>query len=209
MKIIHLGLISYPKIESIMQNIVDSVQSNKEDSDFILLLAEHEDVYTAGSGSQVKSEGVEVCKSKRGGQDTYHGRGQLMAYCIANLKKIHAKPDIKMFVNQLEDSVIDALSNFGIKAQASELGHGVWVPRKGSSNAISKIASIGIRVSRWVTSYGIGLNVNTDLCKFNKIVACGIEDCHFANVVDYNKNANMENVSKALCKSIKKVFTLK
>ena len=132
-----------------------------------LVLVEHPHVFTVGKGSggevPATVEGVPVFKIERGGQWTYHGPGQLVAYPILDLNA--RQRDIHAFLRNIEETIILALAKFGI---AGERGGqtGVWVGRK-------KIASIGAAVRNWVTFHGVALNVNTDLSYFQMITPCG------------------------------------
>ena len=141
----------------------------------VLLLNEHEHVYTIGkagddnhllaSEEELRRGGVEVFHIDRGGDITYHGPGQLVGYPIIDLNTYGA--DIHRYLRNLEEVLISALRDFGIEGQREEGMTGVWV--KGE-----KIAALGVKVSRWITMHGFALNVNTDLTKFGRIIPCGI-----------------------------------
>ncbi|MGB2869907.1 MAG: lipoyl(octanoyl) transferase LipB [Bacteroidota bacterium] len=141
----------------------------------LLLYTEHEHVYTIGksgddnhllaSERELSNDGTEVFHIDRGGDITYHGPGQIVAYPIIDLNNYF--PDIHRYLRSLEETIIVALAEFGIEAGREEGMTGVWV--KGE-----KIAAIGVKVSRWVTMHGFALNVNTDLAKFERIIPCGI-----------------------------------
>jgi len=143
-----------------------------------LLLLEHPSVITIGrngnrqhllsSADTLKKLGIEVCETDRGGDVTYHGPGQLVGYPILNLSGI--RKDVVWYVRTLEEALIRAALDFGVRAQRREGLTGVWVNR-------AKIAAIGIHISRWVTSHGFALNLGTDLSYFRHIVPCGITDC--------------------------------
>jgi lipoyl(octanoyl) transferase len=141
----------------------------------MLLLNEHEHVYTIGksgddnhllaSDEELRQNGVDVFHIDRGGDITYHGPGQIVGYPILDLTSYGA--DIHKYLRSLEGVLIGALKDFGIAAEREEGMTGVWV--KGS-----KIAALGVKVSRWITMHGFALNVNTDLSKFGRIIPCGI-----------------------------------
>ena len=143
--------------------------------DDLLLFTEHEHVYTIGKGGdqdhllaseqELKAGGVDVFRIDRGGDITYHGPGQIVAYPIIDLNRYF--PDIHRFLRCLEEVIILALAEFDIEADREEGLTGVWV--KGE-----KIAALGVRVSKWITMHGFALNVNTDLTKFDRIIPCGI-----------------------------------
>ena len=141
----------------------------------VMLYTEHERVYTIGksgddnhllaSEQELSKDGTEVFHIDRGGDITYHGPGQIVAYPIIDLNNF--VPDIHRYLRSLEQTIIVALAEFGIEAGREEGMTGVWV--KGE-----KIAAIGVKVSRWVTMHGFALNVNTDLARFDRIIPCGI-----------------------------------
>ena len=142
-----------------------------------LLLLEHPPVITLGvkarsdrsnvlaSDDALRARGIEIFESGRGGDVTYHGPGQLVGYPILDLKPDRC--DVHRYVRDLEDVLIRTVAAFGITASRAERLTGVWV---GSE----KIAAIGVRISRWITSHGFALNVDTDLSHFDLIVPCGI-----------------------------------
>jgi lipoyl(octanoyl) transferase len=135
------------------------------------------------SEAQLAAAGVEVAETDRGGDITYHGPGQLVAYPIVDLNVLGLK--LHGYMRFLEQVVIDTLARFGIRGQRDESATGVWVPTSGngedglsgvggSAPAPSKICAMGVRVSRWVTMHGLALNVTTNLEHFNLIVPCGL-----------------------------------
>jgi len=142
-----------------------------------LLLLEHPHVFTLGRGAdanniladphQLQSNSVEVHETGRGGDVTYHGPGQLVGYPIINLKPDRC--DVHRYVRDLEEVLIRTIADFGIEGGRIEGLTGVWVGNE-------KIAAIGVRIARWITSHGFALNVNTDLKFFQMIVPCGITD---------------------------------
>jgi lipoate-protein ligase B len=142
-----------------------------------LLLLEHNHVITYGKNSDVsnllvdtlglKKLGIELIHTDRGGDITYHGPGQLIVYPIINLRNYQTS--IKWYIHKLEQVIISSLKDFGIDSERLDKYPGVWVNNR-------KIASIGVRISRWITSHGIALNVNTDLEYFKLIAPCGIKD---------------------------------
>ena len=141
-------------------------------------LVEHPALYTAGTSAKPE-ELIEtrfpVFESGRGGQMTYHGPGQRVAYVMLDLKR--RGPDVRRFVASLEEWIIRTLATFNVRGERREDRIGVWVqrPEKGDSYE-DKIAAIGIRVTRWVTLHGMALNVEPDLSHFSGIVACGVSE---------------------------------
>ena len=145
-----------------------------------LLLVEHDPVITVsrrpGAGAHVlaseallASRGVALAQTDRGGDVTYHGPGQLVAYPILDLKRL--KLGIHEHVRLMEDSVIDTLARFGVQGHRDDDATGVWVEQGGTS---AKICAIGVRVRRWVTMHGLAINVRPDLSHFDLIVPCGL-----------------------------------
>ena len=142
-----------------------------------LLLLEHPHVFTLGRGAdanniladqdQLQTNSVEVHETGRGGDVTYHGPGQLVGYPIINLKPDRC--DVHRYVRDLEEVLIRTIADYGIEGGRIEGLTGVWVGNE-------KIAAIGVRIARWITSHGFALNVNTDLKFFQMIVPCGITD---------------------------------
>src|SRR3954452_11383538 len=140
-------------------------------------LLEHPPLYTAGTSAHdedlAQPQRFPVFRSGRGGQFTYHGPGQRVAYVMLDLNR--RTPDLRRYVAALEAWLIATLSEFNIRGERREDRVGVWVrrPDKGET-AEDKIAAIGIRVRRWVTFHGISLNVEPDLAHFSGIVPCGV-----------------------------------
>lgn len=181
-----------------------------------LLFCEHPHVYTLGkSGKQqhllltedrLKEVNATYYKINRGGDITYHGPGQLVAYPIFDLES-YFFTDIHKYMRLLEEAVILTLDEFGIKAGRVEGLTGVWID--GASSNARKICAMGVKSSRWVTMHGIGFNINTDLNYFNYIVPCGIED---KSVTSLEKELNhpiaMGVVKKKLKNHISALFNV-
>ena len=161
----------------------------------VLLLLEHPPVYTRGRRSSAdelpmaaewyEAQGIQVCDTDRGGKATYHGPGQLVAYPIVSLKPY--EDDVHEYVRRLERVAISSLGDYGIVAGAIEGLTGVWVPPRADESDPTpgdsrKIGSIGVHVSRGVTTHGLAVNVNNDLQPFEWIVPCGIEGCQVTSV---------------------------
>ncbi|MDT0689427.1 lipoyl(octanoyl) transferase LipB [Salegentibacter sp. F188] len=147
-----------------------------------LLLVEHPHVYTLGksgdaanlliSEEELKHKNASFYKINRGGDITYHGPGQLVAYPILDLDNFFT--DIHKYLRLLEEAVIQTLKEYGLKAERSEGETGVWLDV--NTPFARKICAMGVRASRWVTMHGLALNVNSDLGYFDNIVPCGIQD---------------------------------
>ena len=168
MKYIDLGISEYSEAYRIQREFVDKVANGESDN--ILIITEHKSVITIGrKGSRdhiFRTEGIEVLNIDRGGDVTYHGPGQLIAYPIFKLEN-EAK-DIHNFLKFLEDVGINFLNRYGIRAQRNPGFRGIWVKD-------AKIGSIGIGVKKWVTYHGMAININPDLRPFSFIKPCGIE----------------------------------
>lgn len=149
-----------------------------------LLLLEHDPVYTLGrnaseddvvaDGRWLEQMGIEVVESDRGGQVTYHGPGQLVAYPILDLTP--DRRDVRRYVRDLGQAILDLLSDYGLTGQlGSSERIGVWVEGQ-------KIASIGVHLKRWVTTHGLAVNVSTDLSSFSGIVPCGLHQVSMTSI---------------------------
>ena len=177
MDVRRLGLIGYQEALDLQRELVE--QRKRGDIPDQLLLLEHPDVITLGvrtrsdrshvleSEAALSEMGVQLFETGRGGDVTYHGPGQLVGYPILNLKPDRC--DVHRYVRDLEAVLIQTVAAFGISAGRIEGLTGIWVGQE-------KIAAIGVRISRWVTSHGFALNVSTDLSRFGLIVPCGITD---------------------------------
>ena len=177
MDVTRLGLIDYQSALDLQASLVEQRKLGEIPDQ--LLLLEHPDVITLGvktrndrshvleSEDALAAKGVALFESGRGGDVTYHGPGQLVGYPIFDLKPDRC--DVHKYVRDLEEVLIRAVAEFGITAGRVPGLTGIWVDD-------SKLAAIGVRISRWVTSHGFALNVNTDLSRFGLIVPCGITD---------------------------------
>lgn len=170
-----LGLVPYDAGLGLQERAVDRLRSSSAPEQ--LLLLEHPNVFTLGRGAdssniladqqQLQSNSVEVHETGRGGDVTYHGPGQLVGYPIINLKPDRC--DVHRYVRDIEEVLIRTIAEFGVTGTRISGLTGVWVGNE-------KIAAIGVRIARWITSHGFALNVNTDLSYFKMIVPCGITD---------------------------------
>jgi lipoyl(octanoyl) transferase len=172
-----LGLVPYGDTLALQRALVEDRRAERIPD--TLLLVEHPHVLTLGvrgdggrshilaTADALASHGIEVHETGRGGDITYHGPGQLVGYPIIDLRPDRC--DVHRYVRDLEDVLIRTASDFGIAAERVDGLTGVWVGRE-------KLAAIGVRISRWITSHGFAVNVSTDLDYFNLIVPCGIAD---------------------------------
>ena len=172
-------------------------------------LVEHPALYTAGTSAKdedlLTPERFPVHRTGRGGQFTYHGPGQRVAYVMLDLKR--REPDLRRFVSALEAWLIGTLAAFNIRGERREERVGVWVrrPEKGEG-AEDKIAALGIRVRRWVSFHGISLNVEPELAHFDGIVPCGVSDQGVTSLVDLGLPVTMPEVDSALRAEFELIF---
>jgi lipoyl(octanoyl) transferase len=196
-----LGVVEYERAHALQRALLDA-RSRGEIPDTLLLL-EHPHVYTLGRGADEKfilatRLGVSIVRVSRGGQVTYHGPGQLVAYPIVKLEG--AARDVGRYLRDLERVMIEALGQFGIAAERREKLTGVWIgPRK--------IGSIGVGIRRWVTYHGLALSVNPDLSYFDSIVPCGIEGCEMTSIARMGRpEVTVAEFAKVLRASFVDVF---
>lgn len=170
----------------------------------LIWLLEHEDVYTAGISAKdddlLNAGSIPVFHTRRGGKFTYHGNGQLVCYIMCNLKKrAGTLPDVRCFVDCLEDIIINTLQTLGIKGEKRRDRIGVWVE---TNNGDEKIAAIGVKFSKGVTTHGFALNICPNLQKFNGIIPCGIANYGVCSVESLGVNVKIDDVKKEVLKNI-------
>ena len=166
-----------------------------------LILVEHDHVYTLGknaNSSNILNEVCEVIKTERGGDVTYHGPGQLVAYPIIDLKK--RQIGVKTYVQQIEQLISKTLEEYGLSTHVPRQETGVWVNDR-------KIASIGIHISKGVTMHGLAINVNTNLSYFDNIISCGIDGVKMTSLhKELGKKIPMNDIKKQLVNNFKQIF---
>lgn len=175
----------------------------------LVWLLEHPPLYTAGVSAKaadlLQPDRFPVFESGRGGQYTYHGPGQRVAYVMLDLT-VRGR-DVRAFVGALEAWVIDALAAFNVEGEPREGRVGVWVERKGPGwSREDKIAAIGVKLRRWVSFHGISLNVEPDLSHFDGIVPCGQTQHGVTSLVDLGLPVTMDEADAALKASFTRVF---
>lgn len=219
----NLGYRDYKEVwdyqEELFKSILDLKIKNRrgntdQETSNYLLLVEHPHVYTLGksgdlknllvSEEDLKKKNATFYKINRGGDITYHGPGQLVAYPILDLDNFFT--DIHKYLRFLEETVIRTLAEYGLKAERSEGETGVWLD-VGTPFA-RKICAMGVRASRWVTMHGLALNVNADLGYFDNIIPCGIEGKAVTslNVELGKKEVSLEEVQQKLLKYFAELF---
>jgi lipoyl(octanoyl) transferase len=197
------GLVPYPEALAAMEARVDAIAAGKADEQIWLL--EHPPIYTAGTSARDEDlidARFPVYRTGRGGQYTYHGPGQRVGYVMLNLK--HRKPDIRAYVHDLEQWLIDTLALFGVKGERREGRVGIWVTRSGGRE--DKIAALGVRIRHWVSFHGVALNVEPDLGHFSGIVPCGVRGHGVTSLADLGLAVSMADVDVALKQSFEKIF---
>jgi lipoyl(octanoyl) transferase len=202
--------VPYPDALAAMDERVAAIRAGRARE--LVWLLEHPSLYTAGTsareGDLVAPGRFPVFRSGRGGQFTYHGPGQRVAYVMLDLARRGA--DVRRYVCGLEDWLIAALARFTVKGERRSGRVGVWVDRardKGGGRE-DKIAAVGVRVRHWVTLHGVALNVDPDLGHFAGIVPCGIADARFGttSLADLGIHVQMAEVDAALKGAFAEVF---
>ena len=201
------GLVGYEDAVAAMEARVAAIAAG-EASELIWLL-EHPPLYTGGvsarDGDLLDATRFPVHRSGRGGQYTYHGPGQRVAYVMLDLNA--RGRDVRRLVRALEHWLIDSLATFGVEAGVRDGRVGVWVERKGAGcSREDKIAAIGVKVRKWVTFHGISLNVEPDLDHFGGIVPCGITEHGVTSLVDLGVLATMDEADAALKGAFLSIF---
>jgi lipoyl(octanoyl) transferase len=201
-----LGLIDYSEGLALQAGAVERLRT--EEAHEQLFLLEHPHVFTLGRGAdsahiladagRLSSLSIEVHETGRGGDVTYHGPGQLVGYPIINLKPDRC--DVHRYVRDIEEVLIRAVGDFGISGARIKGLTGVWVGDE-------KVAAIGVRIARWITSHGFALNVNTDLDYFKMIVPCGITDKGVTSIARLaGRPVGMGEVAESVSRHFAEVF---
>ena len=197
-KVQELGVVDYLSAWEMQKQIAEEVLTGKIEN--TLLLLQHPSVYTAGRRTQLSDRPLDntpVIDVDRGGKITWHGVGQLVGYPIINLKN---SADVVGFVRELENALIQVCGEFGITAQRYCERSGVWVRDEKSDR---KIAAIGLRVAKGVSTHGFALNVNPDLSAYLKIIPCGIPDAKVTSLsAELGEQITIEQVMPVLQKYI-------
>ena len=200
-----LGKLPYSEAYDLQLGIHRSVSQNNSNDDYLLLL-EHDGVITSGrsanknnllvSEEELNNRGIDFFETDRGGDITYHGEGQLIGYPIVRLSD---PKKILPFVRSLENVIIDTLNEFSIDSFTKEDDTGVWT-------SVGKIASIGIKVSKWTTYHGFSLNIFDNLEGFNLINPCGNESEQMSSIHQFNNQISFEDVSSVISKNFENIF---
>lgn len=198
------GLTPYPEALAAMETRVANIIAG--DAPELIWLLEHPPLYTAGTSAQendlIAPERFPVFQTGRGGQYTYHGPGQRVAYVMLDLRE--RGRDVAAFVRALEQWIIDTLATFDITAERRCGRVGVWVEHPDGRE--EKIAAIGVRLRRWVSFHGISINLNPDLSHFGGIVPCGISEHGVASFESLGKDVTLAALDKALQDNFTRIF---
>ena len=202
------GLIGYPEAVAAMEARVATIAAGEAAE--LVWLVEHPPLYTAGTSAKpehVIDASLPLHVTGRGGQVTYHGPGQRVAYVMLDLKR--RTPDVRRFVATLEQWIIATLAEFNVRGERREDRVGVWVrrPDKGAGRE-DKIAAAGIRIKRWVSLHGIALNVDCALAPFGGIVPCGVSEPRYGvtSLADLGITATMPEVDMVLRREFETLF---
>ena len=198
--------VAYDRALAFMEAKVGMIR-DKGDNDYVWLL-EHPPVYTSGTSADPKDllhPRFPVYAAGRGGQYTYHGPGQRVAYVMLDLQK--RTPDLKAYIHQLEELAIETLRTFEVEGERREGRIGIWIDmKKYGRKGESKIAAIGVRVKKWVAYHGIAINNNPDLGHYAGIVPCGLNEYGVTSLADLGIKVPMADMDKAIKVSWEKVF---
>jgi lipoyl(octanoyl) transferase len=194
--------VSYPEAVAKMEARAAAIAEGTAGE--LVWLLEHPPIYTAGTSARdadLLDARFPVYRTGRGGQFTYHGPGQRVGYVMLDLKR--RKPDVRAYVHDLEEWLIETLKQFHVKGERREGRVGIWVQR---AQREDKIAALGVRIKRWVSFHGVALNVAPDLNHFSGIVPCGVRAHGVTSLADLGIDVSMVEVDTVLKASFQKIF---
>lgn len=197
-------LVDYAEAVTRMERRVADIRAGVADE--LVWLVEHPPLYTAGTSASdedlIDKARFPVYRSGRGGQYTYHGPGQRVAYVMLDLNT--RGKDVRGFVDNLEQWIINTLAAFGVTGERRDDRVGVWVVREGGRE--DKVAAIGVRVRKWVTYHGISINLNPELAHYAGIIPCGIGEHGVTSLRDLGVEINMAELDRELHKKFTAIF---
>jgi len=207
--IIELPVLDYRLILGLQERLVQAKISG-EITENILIILEHKPVFTLGyrggldnlkiSSDYLKKSHIDLVETRRGGNITYHGPGQLIAYPIVSLDK--TKLNIPRLINLLEEVMLQTALDFGVKAKRSQKNPGIWLKEK-------KLGSVGISVRRWISSHGLALNINPDLTPFSWINPCGLQNITTTSIAQESEiSPEITSARKHLTKHLTELFEI-
>ena len=191
--------IEYNKAIKYLEARLDKIKEGKAKE--LIWILEHNDIYTAGSSykdDEILDKKIKLIKTNRGGKITWHGPGQIIFYFLIDLTK--RNKDIRNFLTVIESSIIKSLKEYNISTFSDRKNIGIWIKKR---NSIKKIASIGIRVKKWIAYHGFSLNINNDIEKYKKIIPCGIKNKGVTNL-RLVKDLNYKYLKKKIVKNLLK-----
>ena len=200
--------VAYPQAVAAMEARAADIAAGRAAE--LVWLLEHPPLYTAGTSGRnedLLDPRFPLFTSDRGGQLTYHGPGQRVAYVMLDLNR--RKPDVRMFVSTLEEWIIQTLAAFNVRGERRDDRIGVWVRRPDKGDGYEdKISAIGIRVRKWVTLHGIALNVEPDLSHFSGIVPCGVSEQRYGvtSLIDLGLPVGMAEVDVVMRREFESLF---
>ena len=188
-------LVEYDSAIEFMNSHINKMKKNNAKE--LLWFLEHNSIFTAGTSAKEIDQNIKdknlIRYVGRGGEWTWHGPGQRVVYIMLDLKQ--REKDIKKYINNLEKWIILTLNFFNIDAIVKEGNPGVWIKK---NNAFFKIASIGVRISYWITWHGISININPNLKPFEEIVPCGVQNGFVTSIKKEGKNVSLDQFDKKL-----------
>ena len=200
------GLAPYAETVAAMQAHAAAIRAGTAEE--AVWLVEHEPVLTGGTSATpadlVNPGGIPIHETGRGGQWTWHGPGQRVAYEMLDLQR--RDPDVRAYVHALEAWIITALATFGVAGMRREGLPGIWVNSPTMPGRLDKIAAIGVRISRWVTWHGVAVNLDPDLTAFDAIIPCGVRDGGVTSLRQLGIEADMDTLDSALCAAFDTAF---
>jgi len=198
------GLIDYAQAVQAMEARVAAIRAGQAEE--LVWLLQHPPLYTAGTSAKdtdlLQPDRLPVYRTGRGGQYTYHGPGQRIAYVMLDLQR--REMDVRQYVGLLEAWLIATLGRFNLRGERRDGRVGIWIDR--GQGREDKIAAVGVRVRRWVTYHGVALNVEPDLSHYAGIVPCGIQDHGVTSLVDMGLPIEMAEVDVQLANAWDEVF---
>jgi lipoyl(octanoyl) transferase len=196
--------VNYPDAVAFMEERVAEIAAGKASE--LVWLVEHPPLYTGGTSAKpadlLTPDRFPVYQTGRGGQYTYHGPGQRVAYAMLDLSRRHQ--DLRLYVATIEEWMIRTLAAFGIKGERRQDRIGIWVDR--ADRGEEKIAAIGVRIRRWVTFHGVALNVSPELEHYSGIVPCGIHGYGVTSLADLGLSVSMAEVDAVLRREFEALF---
>jgi lipoyl(octanoyl) transferase len=198
------GLVDYEAAVTEMEARAAAIRAGEAPE--LCWLLEHPPLYTAGTSARdedlLTPDRLPVFRTGRGGQYTYHGPGQRIAYVMLDLQR--RGPDLRAYIWRLEEWLIRTLARFGVEGLRREGRIGIWVVKPGGAEA--KIGALGVRVRRWVTYHGVAINLDPDLGHFGGIVPCGISGFGVTSLAELGLTTTMQELDAALMATFEQVF---